>query len=133
MWVPDPPSIHHALAGATLIVNASASDELIGKSEYRKALVSGQSARTIGAYIYSDASEGESTTDMVFTGSNIIAENGSLLKAVDYSLNQLIISEIDTDKLERERYVRNTFYTSEDGYDYVDISFKESSTQLSRL
>ena len=133
LWVPDPPSIHHALAGATLIVNASASDELIGKSEYRKALVSGQSARTIGAYIYSDASEGESTTDMVFTGSNIIAENGSLLKAVDYSLNQLIISEIDTDKLERERYVRNTFYTSEDGYDYVDISFKESSTQLSRL
>ncbi|MGN0830281.1 MAG: NAD(+) synthase [Candidatus Ornithospirochaeta sp.] len=132
LWVPDPPSTHHAMAGATLIVNASASDELIGKSEYRKDLVSGQSARIIGAYIYSDASEGESTTDMVFTGSNVIAENGTILKAVDYSLNELIISEIDTEKLERERYVRNTFPISEEGYAYIDISFNECETKLTR-
>ena len=132
LWVPDPPSTHHAMAGATLIVNASASDELIGKSEYRKNLVSGQSARIIGAYIYSDASEGESTTDMVFTGSNVIAENGTILKAVDYSLNELIISEIDTEKLERERYVRNTFPISEEGYAYIDISFNECETKLTR-
>ena len=132
LWVPDPPSTHHAMAGATLIVNASASDELIGKSEYRKNLVSGQSARIIGAYIYSDASEGESTTDMVFTGSNVIAENGTILKAVDYSLNELIVSEIDTEKLERERYVRNTFPISEEGYAYIDISFNECETKLTR-
>ncbi len=132
LWVPDPPSTHHAIAGATLIVNASASDELIGKSEYRKNLVSGQSARIIGAYIYSDASEGESTTDMVFTGSNVIAENGTILKAVDYSLNELIVSEIDTEKLERERYVRNTFPISEEGYAYIDISFNECETKLTR-
>ena len=132
LWVPDPPSTHHAMAGATLIVNASASDELIGKSEYRKDLVSGQSARIIGAYIYSDASEGESTTDMVFTGSNVIAENGTILKAVDYSLNELIVSEIDTEKLERERYARNTFPISEEGYAYIDISFNECETKLTR-
>lgn len=132
LWVPDPPSTHHAMAGATLIVNASASDELIGKSEYRKNLVSGQSARIIGAYIYSDASEGESTTDMVFTGSNVIAENGTILKAVDYSLDELIVSEIDTEKLERERYVRNTFPISEEGYAYIDISFNECETKLTR-
>ena len=132
LWVPDPPSTHHAMAGATLIVNASASDELIGKSEYRKNLVSGQSARIIGAYIYSDASEGESTTDMVFTGSNVIAENGTILKAVDYSLNELIVSEIDTEKLERERYVRNTFPVSQEGYAYIDVSFNECETKLTR-
>ena len=132
LWVPDPPSTHHAMAGATLIVNASASDELIGKSEYRKDLVSGQSARIIGAYIYSDASEGESTTDMVFTGSNVIAENGTILKAVDYSLNELIVSEIDTEKLERERYVRNTFPVSQEGYAYIDVSFNECETKLTR-
>ena len=133
LWVPDPPSTRHAIAGATLIVNASASDELIGKSEYRKDLVSGQSARLICAYIYSDASEGESTTDMVFTGSNVIAENGTILKAVDYSLDQLIISEIDTDRLERERYARNTFPVAEDDYAYVELSFKENETELTRF
>ena len=132
LWVPDPPSTHHAIAGATLIVNGSASDELIGKSEYRRDLVSGQSARINGAYIYSDASEGESTTDMVFTGSNVIAENGTVLKAVDYSLDELIITEIDTDRLERERYVRNTFPVSEEGYSYISFSFREEETLLTR-
>ena len=132
LWVPDPPSTHHAMAGATIVVNASASDELIGKSEYRKNLVSGQSARIIGAYIYSNASEGESTTDMVFTGSNVIAENGTILKSVDYSLNQLIISEIDTEKLDRERYVRNTFPINEEGYAYITSSFVECETKLTR-
>lgn len=132
LWVPDPPSTHHALAGATVIVNASASDELIGKSEYRNNLVSGQSGRTISAYIYSNASEGESSTDMVFTGSNCIAENGTILKAVDYSLDELIISEIDCEKLERERYSRNTFPIIEDGYDFIDISFDKVETKLTR-
>ena len=132
LWVPDPPSTHHASAGATVLVNLSASDEIIGKSEYRRALVSGQAARTVSAYIYADASEGESTTDMVFTGSNVISENGTILASVEYSSDSLLITEVDTDRLERERAARNTYMTEEDGYDYIDIEFDEEETLLTR-
>ena len=132
LWVPDPPSTHHASAGATVLVNLSASDEIIGKSEYRKSLVSGQAARTVSAYIYADASEGESTTDMVFTGSNVISENGTILASVEYSCDSLLITEVDTDRLERERAARNTYMTEEDGYDYIDIEFDEEETLLTR-
>ena len=132
LWVPDPPSTHHAAAGATVLVNLSASDEIIGKSEYRRALVSGQAARTVSAYIYADASEGESTTDMVFTGSNVISENGTILASVEYSCDSLLITEVDTDRLERERAARNTYMTEEDGYDYIDIEFDEEETILTR-
>ena len=132
LWVPDPPSTHHAAAGATVLVNLSASDEIIGKSEYRMSLVSGQAARTVSAYIYADASEGESTTDMVFTGSNVISENGTILASVEYSCDSLLITEVDTDRLERERAARNTYMTEEDGYDYIDIEFDEEETLLTR-
>ena len=132
LWVPDPPSTHHAAAGATVLVNLSASDEIIGKSEYRRSLVSGQAARTVSAYIYADASEGESTTDMVFTGSNVISENGTILASVEYSSDSLLITEVDTDRLERERAARNTYMTEEDGYDYIDIEFDEEETLLTR-
>ena len=132
LWVPDPPSTHHAAAGATVLVNLSASDEIIGKSEYRRALVSGQASRTVSAYIYADASEGESTTDMVFTGSNVISENGTILASVEYSCDSLLITEVDTDRLERERAARNTYMTEEDGYDYIDIEFDEEETLLTR-
>ena len=132
LWVPDPPSTHHAAAGATVLVNLSASDEIIGKSEYRRALVSGQAARTVSAYIYADDSEGESTTDMVFTGSNVISENGTILASVEYSCDALLITEVDTDRLERERAARNTYMTEEDGYDYIDIEFDEEETLLTR-
>lgn len=133
LWVADPPSTHHALAGATLIVNLSASDELVGKEEYRKSLVSMQSARTLSAYIYSDASEGESTTDMVFTGADMIAEDGAILNSSSYSSGELIISEIDTDKLEKERMKRNTFPLKEDGYGYIPVFFYEEETSLTRF
>ena len=132
LWVPDPPSTHHAAAGATVLVNLSASDEIIGKSEYRRALVSGQAARTVSAYIDADASEGESTTDMVVTGSNVISENGTILASVEYSCDSLLITEVDTDRLERERAARNTYMTEEDGYDYIDIEFDEEETILTR-
>lgn len=79
LWAPLPPSTRHAMAGATLICNLSASDETIGKAEYRRALVTGQSARLLCGYVYADAGEGESTTDMVFAGHNMVAENGALL------------------------------------------------------
>ena len=133
LWVADPPSTHHSLGGATLIVNLSASDETIGKEEYRLSLVSGQSARTLSAYIYSDASFEESSTDMVFTGANIIAENGIILNSRSMSMSELVISEIDTDKLESEREKRNTFPFSDSGYDYIPISFDIEKTELTRF
>ena len=133
LWVADPPSTHLALAGATLIVNLSASDELVGKEEYRKGLVTDQSARTLSAYIYADASEGESTTDMVFTGADIIAEDGAVLASRSYSLGELLISEIDTQKLETERSKRNTFPLSDSGYDYIPVSFNVEETKLTRF
>lgn len=74
VWSPVPPSIEAAREGATVIVNCSASDETIGKASYREALISGQSARLISGYIYANAGEGESTTDLVFGGHNLIAE-----------------------------------------------------------
>ena len=77
VWSPVPPSIEAAREGATVIVNCSASDETIGKASYREALISGQSARLISGYIYANAGEGESTTDLVFGGHNLIAENGT--------------------------------------------------------
>ena len=79
LWVPEPPSIHHALAGATVLVNLSASDEVTGKDRYRRNLVAGQSARLVCAYLYATAGEGESTTDLVFGGQNLIGENGQIL------------------------------------------------------
>lgn len=133
LWVADPPSTHHATAGATLCVNLSASDELVGKNEYRRELVSNQAARTISAYIYANASEDESSTDMVFLGSNIIAENGTVLASTEHSLDTLLITEIDTDRLERERYVRNTYRMDEDDYDYIDIEFDEEDVALTRF
>ncbi len=133
LWVADPPSTHLSLAGATLIVNLSASDELTGKEEYRKNLVTNQSARTLSAYIYSDASEGESTTDMVFTGSNIVSEDGIILASRSYSLGELLITEIDTDKLETEREKRNTFPLRDSEYDYIPIFFDEEKTELTRF
>jgi len=79
LWSPIPPSCAHALAGATVVANLSASDETVGKAAYRRELVCGQSARLLCAYLYADAGHGESTTDMTFAGHNLIAENGSLL------------------------------------------------------
>lgn len=73
------PSVALAEAGATVILNLSASDELVGKAEYRRRLVCGQSARLVCGYVYANAGEGESTTDLVFNGHNIVAENGALL------------------------------------------------------
>ncbi len=133
LWVADPPSTHLSLAGATLIVNLSASDEVVGKDEYRKALVASQSARTLSAYIYSDASEGESTTDMVFTGSDIIAENGIILRDCTFSSGELITTEVDTNRLESEREKRNTFLFEDDGYLHIPFSLDIEETQLTRF
>ena len=122
LWVPKPPSIEHCMAGATVIANLSASDEIAGKEEYRRELVRGQSARLVCGYIYSDAGEGESTTDLVFAGHNLIAENGALLAESGLFRNGLIFSELDLNKLTNERR-RMHSYTYEAGLTYKIISF----------
>ena len=114
LWVPKPPSISHALAGATLIINPSASDETTGKYDYRKELVNGQSARLICGYIYTSAGEGESTTDLVFSGHNLISENGALLIQSQRFVNEMISTELDLKKLVSERRKMTTFLTRDD-------------------
>ena len=132
LWVPDSPSIGLAGAGATVILNPSASDEIIGKEEYRRSLVAMQSAKLAAGYVYADASYGESTTDMVFTGSNMIAENGTVLASSSFSSGTYIISEIDTDRLSYERTRMNTFPLSASGYEFVDIDNGERECVLTR-
>ena len=131
LWVPESPSIKLAENGATVIVNLSASDEIIGKNEYRRNLISSVSARLVAGYIYADASDGESTTDMVFTSSSLIAENGNILASSRFDAGSLIVSEIDTDKLQGERSRMNTFRTAS-GYTHIDISFRHENTKLTR-
>lgn len=103
LWVPAPPSTEMALAGATVILNPSASDEIIGKADYRRSLISNQSARLYCAYAYADASEGESTTDMVFAGENLIYENGSKLAATKLLTCDMAVADVDLDRLVAER------------------------------
>ncbi len=127
LWVPEPPSVRHALAGARIVANLSASDETIGKEEYRRALVTGQSARLVCAYIYADAGRGESTTDMVFSGHDLIAENGRLLgECKPFSLLNCR-AVIDVQLLSQERK-RLTTYPEEDASGYLTIPFKMEPT-----
>ncbi len=103
VWAPDPPSTRHAMAGATVIVNLSASDETTGKNIYREALVTGQSARLLCAYLYASAGEGESTTDLVFGGHSLIAENGVLLSQTKRFCNETAYGDLDIKRLTSEK------------------------------
>ena len=111
LWMPVPPSSELAMLGANIIVNLSASNELIGKHAYRKQLVAQQSARCICGYVYASSGFGESTTDLVFSGSALIAENGVILaESKRFSLDeQLIISDIDVEYLYHDRLVSTSF------------------------
>ena len=111
LWTPVPPSSLQAMQGAQLIFNLSASDEVIGKHDYLVGLIRQQSARCIAGYVYASAGFGESTTDLVFAGNGIIAENGTLLaQAERFSLTpQLIISEIDIERLNADRRRTTSF------------------------
>ena len=122
VWVPNPPSIRHALAGATVIVNCSASDEVVGKDTYRNSLISGQSARLICGYIYANAGEGESTQDLVFGGHNLIAENGTTLAVSKRFCPETIYADLDLQRLNSERR-RTTTYPECDNYDYQTVPF----------
>ena len=108
LWAPAPPSVELARKGATVILNLSASNELAGKAVYRRSLVAGQSARLMCGYVYADAGEGESTTDVVFTGHNMVAENGVILAERRFAAG-LTVSEIDVDRLVYDRRRTNTF------------------------
>lgn len=111
LWVPIPPSSKQALLGANLLINLSASNELVGKHDYLRTLIEQQSARMMAAYLYVSAGFGESSTDLVFAGNGIVAENGSILaEAERFSLDeQLVIADVDIDKLEVMRRRTTTF------------------------
>lgn len=111
VWVPIPPSSFAALAGATVLVNLSASNIVVGKSAYRHQLVAQQSARCLAAYMYTSAGRGESSTDLAWDGQALIYENGELLGESERFLNEshLLFSDVDLDRLSRERMHQTTF------------------------
>ena len=135
LWMPVPPSSYHAMAGATIIANASASDELTGKAAYRRDLVKNQSARTVSAYLYADAAMGESTTDLVYGGHHLIAENGTLLAENKAFAGEDAITEIDCKKLAAERRRMGTFplYPVPENEGYVRHFFAFDTMEETKL
>ena len=133
LWTPNPPSVNHALAGATVIVNLSASDEATGKGEYRRMLVSSQSARLLCGYIYTSAGEGESTQDLIFGGHNLIAENGRVLEESKRFGHEAIYSELDIHRLIAERRRMTTFETNTEGYEKTAFHLSPCRTNLTRV
>ena len=132
LWTPNPPSIAHAMAGATVLVNLSASDETTGKADYRRDLVKGQSARLLAAYIYSSAGDGESTQDVVYSAHNLIAENGTVLAESERFSNKTIYTEIDVQRLNEERRRMTTFCISDEQYMRVEFNLRDTETALTR-
>ncbi|MGN1114465.1 MAG: NAD(+) synthase [Oscillospiraceae bacterium] len=132
LWAPEPVSNYLAENGAALICNLSASDEVIGKEQYRRQLVSNQSARLVSGYIYCSAGDGESTQDMVFSGHDIIAENGTILAESKLFENGILISEIDVKKLAFERRKISTYPETLNDIQTEVFNFKLSETELTR-
>ena len=130
LWVPLPPSVNLAQGGAHIIVNLSASDEMVGKDSYRRDLVKGQSARLVCGYIYATAGEGESSQDLVFGGQNLIAENGTMLAEAKRFQNTVIYGEIDVQRLADERRRLSTYPASDDADCQIvpfDVEVEETS------
>ena len=134
LWVPVPPSSRHVLAGATVIVNLSAGNEVIGKADYRRNLVKSHSARSLCAYVYANAGKDESTQDMIFAGHNLIAENGTLLAQSTLFSNQTIFADVDVERLCQERRKTTSFGFSANNntfnkkYTTIQIEFAEPKT-----
>ncbi len=133
LWAAEPPSIALALGGATVVANLSASNEVIGKDAYRRELVSGQSARLLCGYVYASAGSGESTQDLVFSGHDIIAENGVILAESRLYSTGLTVTEIDVKKLAAERR-RNTSFIGgiRPGIRRVAFDMPLTETELTR-
>ncbi len=123
VWSPDPPSVRHALHGAVVIVNLSASDEITGKESYRRDLVRIQSGRLACGYIYASAGEGESSTDLVFGGHHLICENGSVIRESRRFRNETVYGELDVERLAGERRRISTFDAAADAPDYVVVPY----------
>ena len=140
LWVPNPPSVAHAYHGANLIVNLSASDEVVGKDSYRRSLVSSQSARLLCGYIYATAGEGESTQDVVYGGHNLIAENGTILAESRRFVNGILYADMDIHRLDNERRRMTTCRFAPDiasegqdvFYNEVYFNLPSETTKLSR-
>lgn len=127
VWVLDPPSTRHVLAGATVIANTSASDETVGKDSYRRELIRSTSARLVSVYCYANAGDGESTTDLVFGGQDIIAENGSVVTEGKRFDTGLYIADVDLQRITQERARMTTFPdiddAARDAYSIVKFRF----------
>ena len=132
LWAPIPPSCAHALAGATVIANLSASDETVGKASYRRDLVCGQSARLLCGYLYADAGHGESTTDMTFAAHDLIAENGTLLAEAGPFEDGRAVTELDLGRMVQERTRNTTFEPHTEGYTTVSFDLEPVEVPLTR-
>ena len=134
LWIPQSPSVSHCIAGATVVANLSASDELTGKDAFRRELVKNQSAKLVCGYLYADAGEGESTTDVVFAGHNLIAENGTLLAESVIFQNGMISTELDLGKLKSERMRMHTYLgQNTNPYQVIPFSFCQIGSELPEL
>ena len=131
LWTPNPPSVCHAMHGATVIVNLSASDEVTGKDSYRRDLVKIQSGRLVCGYIYASAGEGESSTDLVFGGHHLIAENGSMLAESERFTNETIYGDLDVERLVGERRHYTTYDVTADTDGYMEITYEMKSADAS--
>ena len=132
LWVPDPPSTRLTAAGATLMLNLSASDEIVCKDSYRRELVCSTSGRLVCGYVYADVGEGESTTDLVFGAHNLIAENGSLLAQSRFTQG-LLVSEIDVHRLSQERQRMTTYPESAEQVRRIPFHLEIQETALTRF
>lgn len=133
LWVASPPSTEHALMGATVIANLSASNETVSKDEYREMLVKSASARLLSGYVYASAGEGESTQDVVFGGHNMIAENGVMLAEAGRFLGETIYGDLDVERILSERRRMGTFGREKDmPYVAVPFRFELEETRLER-
>ncbi len=134
IWVPDSPGLSHAMAGAGVIVNLSASNETVGKDSYREMLVKSASARFIAGYVYASAGEGESTQDLVFGGHNLIAENGTVLAQSKRFCAQTVYADLDIHRLNHERRRMTSFHTgNKEKYQTLSFRLEEEDTELERI
>lgn len=133
LWTPIPPSSYHALHGANLILNLSASNDIVEKSEYRRGLVCQQSARCIAGYVYASAGESESTTDVVFGGHGLIVENGAVLAEQRFKENEPIYQDIDIGRLMNDRRKMNSFMGTSDNMEYEVVDFHMNQTEVRNL
>lgn len=133
MWVANPPATNHALMGATVIVNLSATNQTVGKEEYRELLVKSASARLLCGYIYTSSGDGESTQDLVFGGHNLIAENGTILSESQHFLGETIYADVDVQRILAERRRMATFGSKpQEPYTIVPFTLAVEETKLSR-